>query len=348
MTQSYTPPGKTRVYEVPEYTLADGPVNFEEYSDALDDLLDTKCDVAPSQSVKTADATFALTDATGGKSVVANKATAIVFTIPPQASVAFGSAAELHWFNKNDGVLTIAPGAGVTFIGTALTFAKGTGGKAVRTASDEWVVLPFLGGASAAALSGTTGSPATSSITGYALTKWTGNGSFTVSVAGLATFLVQAGAGGGSSSRSGGAGGQIWVTVWLEPGTYTVVVGAGGAAATGGGCSQVGLIGLTAIGGGALTPGATGFWGSAAGTFTNNVPGQGYPSDGANYGAGGAGGPGVGDTGGPGVVWLDGNTYGVGGSKATGGAGAANTGNGGEGNTNDAGGSGVVILAQAA
>ena len=59
-----------------------------------------------------------------------------------------------------------------------------------------------------AVVSGTTGSPASSSITGYALTTWTGNGSFTVSVAGLVRILVAGGGGGGNSARSGGTGGD--------------------------------------------------------------------------------------------------------------------------------------------
>ena len=178
----------------------------------------------------------------------------------------------------------------------------------------------------------------------YAFTAFLGSGTFEVLRAGVLDVLVQAGAAAGSSSRSGGAGGQIRRRIWLEPGTYTVVVGNG--------ATSPGLHGelsriedLVAIGGGGLSGSPAGYGGSCAGSFTNNVPGQGYPSDGG-WGAGGAGGPGVGDTGGPGVVWLDGNPYGVGGSKATGGPGAANTGNGGEGNSNANGGSGIVILAQ--
>lgn len=201
---------------------------------------------------------------------------------------------------------------------------------------------------SAAVLSGTTGSPATSSITGFALTKWTSNGSFTVSKAGLVTLMIAAGGGGGNSTRAGGAGGYIIVTVWLEPGTYDVVIGAGGpggVAGGQGGSSRVGLAGLTAIGGGSLTSVDPGFGGSAAGGgFTNNVPGQGYPSNGT-WGGAGAGGTNSGDTGGPGVTGIDGGTYCQGGDNP-GSAGAANTGDGG-GASNHAGGSGAVILAQA-
>jgi hypothetical protein len=56
VTQDYTPDGKSRVYKVPDFGLANGPTNFEQYTDQLDDLLDTgfaaklagvKADTAP-------------------------------------------------------------------------------------------------------------------------------------------------------------------------------------------------------------------------------------------------------------------------------------------------------------
>jgi hypothetical protein len=39
MSQSYTPPGSTRTYTIPDYGLADGPANFEAFCDTLDALL---------------------------------------------------------------------------------------------------------------------------------------------------------------------------------------------------------------------------------------------------------------------------------------------------------------------
>ena len=195
-----------------------------------------------------------------------------------------------------------------------------------------------------ATISATTGSPASSSITGYSLLKWTGNGSFTVSVAGLVTVLVAGGGGGGNSSRAGGAGGYVSRTLYLEPGTYTVTVGAGGTLTQFGGDSR--MDNIVAFGGGNNTSTARVNWGGSApgGGYSTNIPGQGNASTGT-WGGGGAGGQNSGNTGGVGLAWIDGVTYCAGGSEP-GAAGAANTGNGGGGG-NYSGGSGVVIVAVA-
>ena len=200
-------------------------------------------------------------------------------------------------------------------------------------------------------ISATTGSPTASFIAGWAQLKFTADGTFTVSTPGLVMLEISGGGGGGSSSRGGGAGGQIRRRVWLEAGTYTVTVGAAGTLTSRGGDSRVGD--LVAFGGGSDgdTAYPLGFGGSSSATASptgKNVAGQGNVGATGPGGGGGAGGAATGTTpsgvGGVGVVWLDGNTYGVGGSEAAGGAGGANTGNGGQGLTNDKGGSGVVTV----
>ena len=83
----------------------------------------------------------------------------------------------------------------------------------------------------AATISGTTGSPTTGTgKDGKALYTWTGAGSFTVSVAGLVRILAVDGGGGAVSVPHAGGGGYVTdLILWLEPGTYTVTIGAGGA-----------------------------------------------------------------------------------------------------------------------
>lgn len=196
-------------------------------------------------------------------------------------------------------------------------------------------------------ISATTGSPTATFIAGWAQLKFTGNGTFTVSTPGLVMVEISGGGGGGASSRAGGAGGQIRRLVWLEVGTYTVVVGAGGGSSSRGGISQVGS--LVALGGGNLNDTAGPVGSSCAGYTAAATTDQGFNGAAASPGGGGgAGGAATGSTptgvGGVGVVWLDGSTYGVGGSEASGGAGAANTGNGGRGDTGLSGGSGVVTV----
>lgn len=204
-------------------------------------------------------------------------------------------------------------------------------------------------------------------VNGWALTKWTGNGTVTPAVGGLARVLVAGGGGGCGSDSGGGAGGYIDTYILLEAGrTYAITVGLGGAAAVS--TSALGSPGaaskfewLHALGGGgggsALAVGSSG--GSAGGssrvggvtTADVSYGRQGYgQSTSGGAGAGGAGGPSTGAAGGPGVLWIDDRLYCVGGTITTTPSPSANTGNGGSGSwaAVNAGDSGVVILAIAA
>lgn len=93
------------------------------------------------------------------------------------------------------------------------------------------------------------------------------NGTFTVTEPGEVELLLVGGGGGGgknngqyTGSGGGGAGGVVTNTVTLQAGTYSVVVGAGGAVATKGGDTMLSLGGetiFTAYGGGAGVDSAT-------------------------------------------------------------------------------------------
>lgn len=109
-----------------------------------------------------------------------------------------------------------------------------------------------------------------------------------VSVGGnyAAYFVAVAGGGGGSGSTgAGGAGGYIENATVLVPGTtYTITIGAGGAAATSG-TNTTGLS-VTAVGGGtAATSGGSGGGANytAASTVGSGTTAQGYAGGVANY-----------------------------------------------------------------
>lgn len=183
-----------------------------------------------------------------------------------------------------------------------------------------WRIRP--GFSSPAGISATTGSPAEVTSGGYKYYTFTGNGSITVDVAGLAgVFLVAGGGGGGCGNGStergggGGAGGFFGLeNFYLPSGTHTVLVGAGGAGAASGGAngtsgnpSSLGsLISISHGGGGTGTtlPGRSGgSGGGASGGSTQRGFSvartiQGY--DGGQYisGGNGAGGGGGGADGG--------------------------------------------------
>ena len=91
--------------------------------------------------------TFVLADT--GKTVTSDNASAVTFTIPPQASVAWANNTTLTVRNLGAGVVTIAGGAGVTVTNTAQTVAQYGEVKLIRTASNAWTVVPASGSASA-------------------------------------------------------------------------------------------------------------------------------------------------------------------------------------------------------
>jgi hypothetical protein len=197
--------------------------------------------------------------------------------------------------------------------------------------------LGIGGGTPKATVSGTTGSPTITSITGYTLYKWgsSGAGSITFDRAGWVRVLVVAGGGGGGGNNTayGGAAGsgavqEAWI--YVTPGTYNLQVGAAGSGSTGtggnGGPSWLDKIycrgGLGSSGNSGNTPSANGLKGGNGSTnesvssditgssVTYGNPGQGSVSNptarAANTGDGGRGAStsGGGAAGGSGVIYI--------------------------------------------
>ncbi|MDP1877981.1 MAG: hypothetical protein Q8M17_10560 [Actinomycetota bacterium] len=305
--------------------------------------------VSPIQAAKTADYSFTLADALAGKRVIANKATAIAFTILPQGTgggqVAWQSENELSGFNRNDGLLTLTPGSGVTFIGSVLTFAKGTGFTAVRTASNEWVVLPFSAGSASAPVvdEGASTNVTFSTLTdpdgdgkNYRLAKWTVDGTLVVTTTGEVDALAVAAGGprGSNNYCSGGGGAAVRGKITLAAATHTVLVGAWIGDSSPGSLSKIGE--LRARGGSPPPTPTTGYGDSV------------YPGH-ANGDGGGAGGPASSGVAGIGVTDdISGSAveYGKGGQSITSTAAVANTGQGANGQAASTHGADGVVYAR--
>lgn len=382
MPDAYTPPGSSTSYDVPaDLDAVDVSVWFEDFADTVDAAIAVKLAAAPAKNTQTADFDFALTDA-AGLLVVANQATALAGTLKQNSAMASSWPADsvIRFINRNDGVLTITAGSGVTIIGTPLTFAKGKGGALVWVAANTWVCVPFSSGSAPATVTGTTGSPTTTTPDGKTAYAFTGSGSFTTGTAGTVEALVIAGGGGGGAEGGGGAGGYIRTVLTLAASTtYTVTVGAGGAGsgthgatgtdticgplvARGGGGGRFGLAGLTGGSGGgsgyAADPTAGGAaigqqgkdGGSHTGVVSSGGGGGGAGAAGASGTAGatpGAGGAGLSDSiTGTSVARAGGGGGASASAAATasdgGGAGSTTTGTAGTANTGGGGGAGWV------
>ncbi len=232
-----------------------------------------------------------------------------------------------------------------------------------------------------------------STSSGYTIHSFTSSGTFSLLRPATVDYLVVAGGGSGGATTSlvdyntgaGGAGGYRYLTSQvLQPGSYSVVVGAGGSVeGVGTPGSDSSFFTTTATGGGAggsgggtyvqPTSGGSGGGGGTPGTLTGAAgnaggysPVEGYAGGNANSGGagstsgggGGAGGAGGTPTAGPGVAnSITGTsvTYATGGTGLSGGGtgsasnAAANTGNGGNAGRSQRyvsglGGSGIVII----
>ena len=139
-------------------------------------------------------------------------------------------------------------------------------------------------------ITATTGSPTTGTYTdsgiNYKYYSFTGSGSITFAKSGLVDCLIIGGGGGGSSFGGGGAGGYLSKTsAYLDSGTLTVTVGAGGSAVNIGTSSSIANT-FFSFGGGfgtstTLTASQGGSGGGAAdsgrgGKIGNGVAGQGF------------------------------------------------------------------------
>lgn len=342
----------------------------------LANKVDTKADYAMPANTQTGTTyTFVLAD--GLKLTTASNASPVTLTIPPQSSVVWPNNTILRVVNYGAGAVTIAGGVGVTVTNTAKTLAQFESAALIRTASNAWTLAPFSGGAkTGAVITSTTGSPTITEgiLNGvkYDVYQFNASGSITIGTRGFLRYLVAAGGGGsnaGSTGGGGGAGGLLQGAEFKGTGTFTVTVGAGGAAGRNQGSNSV-FDAVTSTGGGGGGPsdttGQNGGSGGGAGAATTSISGgtgiagQGNNGGGGNAGfvrGGGGGAGGVGTAGTPGIggagLQSDVTTASVyysaggnGGGTAGGGTGwsaTANTGNGGS--NGSAGYSGVVIIA---
>jgi hypothetical protein len=137
-------------------------------------------------------------------------------------------------------------------------------------------------------VSATTGSPTATTPTGYHVYEFASSGSFTIPADGWVEYLVQAGGGGSTGNYGGGGGNTRYGVAWLTAGTYTVTVGAAGAATpTDGGTSEI--VGVAKCLGGVR--GGTTAWGQGAKGGTGDLFGGGGGS--LTDGSGGTGGAGI-------------------------------------------------------
>ncbi len=212
-----------------------------------------------------------------------------------------------------------------------------------------------------------TGGTVTTAVAGYRIHTFLSNSTFEVATGGTVEYLVVGGGGSGGDDISGGGGGGGFLTgtTSVTVQSYTITIGAGGAATTGTESTGLGNNGnpssfnsITALGGGAgggegQSTGATGASGGGGGYSAGSGGSgtQGYGGGncvgGVAGGGGGAGGAGTngatpnGGKGGPGLLsTIDGNSYYYAGGG--GGSGWTVTDYGGNGGTGGGGGAGGV------
>jgi hypothetical protein len=278
--------------------------------------------------------TLVLADA--GGCVTYSNASATTSTIPPFSSIAYATGTKIVLVNLGAGVVTVTAGAGVTVNGATLTLAQNAGGTCIKTATNTWSFLPFSSGVGAANFS----DAATGTYSGFKYLTFSASGTITVTTAGFADIVVQAGGGGAASGNSnyggggGGAGGALIITnAYLPVGTLTVTVGAGGV----GGAAITGVdftTGQSSRIGDYYSPG-----GGSGCSYQDISRGQISASGGGGSGGtatltGGTGTPGIGNNGGNGAVTAFGATTAGGGGGGGGAAGSnASASTGGDGGT---------------
>lgn len=278
--------------------------------------------------------TYSFVAADFTKLVTLSNASPVAVTLPLEATVPWPTGTQLRLLNQGAGTVTVAGAVGVTINGSPLTLAQYKGANLIKTGTNTWTFIPFASGVGAAVYSDAN----TGTYTGYAYKTFTASGTLTITTAGFADIVVVAGGAGGSTNTAtagggGGAGGALVITgAYLEVGTLTVTVGAGGATSTNtfnskqGNSSRIGS--YYAVGGGAAGgrdngvadgfPGGCGGGGSGSDSQASPLGGSGMSGQGSNGGNGvnnGAGGGG----GGTGAVGANaaGNVGGNGGAGST-------------------------------
>ena len=288
---------------------------------ALNSELAAKTDLAMVKNAQTGVSySYALADQT--KLLTMSNSSANTVLVTKQATVAWAADTQLRVLNLGAGVTTLVADTGVT-INNNTALAQWRGGVLIRMSSDVWTFVPFASGVGAANFS----DAATGTYTGYKyITFSSGSSTLTVTTPGFADIVLLAGgAGGGYYAGGGGGAGGLYggasSTVYLEAGTYTVVVGAGGAGGastddfgrTGSG-SRLGNFVAAGGGSGASVARFPGGGGSGGGSGINTAPGGiAMPTQGSAGGVGsvtnyyGGGGGGVSAVGSPGAGTVAGN-----------------------------------------
>lgn len=328
-------------------------------------------------------ASYVLVAGDAGERVIMNSASATTITVNNSI---FAAGQMVFLANKGAGTCTITAGAGVTInVNGSLALAQYGGGTLLATSASTFIFFP-AGSVSYGSATGGSSSSITVGGINYTLLTFTSDGTLTVNKAGYFDLLLVGGGGSGgggapSGNSAGGGGGggdvvglDVLCRVYLDATTYSVDVGAGGAANFTGGGSGSGarstLAGIVAIGGGTggdtsnrtddaayLRVGSNGgSAGGSAATYDNvQVTAMGYKGNNGGYGdaiisangtgagggggAGGAGGNGTATVGGAGGNGADISGF-IGGATyyvAAGGGGAANGTGGAAGNGGVAG-----------
>jgi hypothetical protein len=270
-----------------------------------------KADLALVQNAQTG-TTYSFVAADFTKLVTLSNASPVAVTVPDEATVPWSAGTTLRLLNQGAGTVTVAGAVGVTINGTPLTLAQYKGAVLTKTGTDTWTFLPFSGGSAPAVISSTTGSPTITTDGTATVYKYTGDGTLVVGTSGTVQVMVQgAGGGGGNAGPGGGGGGggllpyEAATYVTVPAGTYTVKVGAGGAALSAGGHSGFGTLAASGGGKGGSSSGAGGPGGCGGGSSEGGGAGlaalasQGFNGGGgsANNGGGGGGTSALGVTG---------------------------------------------------
>ena len=364
MAESYTPPGSSTAYTVPELTdPADAPQAFRDFADSVQNVADML-------TVSDHLADWTLADFDEGTLLAVDTVAAaadVTLTVPDNATVPLPVGFTVAVANLGGGgfKVKLAKGPGVIIQDQGFLQVEDYRiTTLVKVATNSWLVQ--AGSATYTPPSG----PQPAQISSPAPTgqytdadgtwdyyEFTASGSLTLDRGGFADVLVVGGGGGGGIAPSaggagGGAGAHLYATdAYLPAGSLTVTIGAGGAAYTSvQGEGRLGNNGGASSIGNYYAPG-----GGGAGTKT--VAGSDrllrYSHAGLNGGSGGgAGGFETGSTAAAGLGIALGNDGGTGASQAGGGGGGAGAqgssassgagGNGGAGSANSITGSSVT------
>ncbi|NJO18757.1 MAG: hypothetical protein HC838_00025 [Spirulinaceae cyanobacterium RM2_2_10] len=259
---------------------------------------------------------------------VSNAATCVV-TIPANATTAFPVGTQIDILRLGAGEVQVVGAGGVTVNGPngadRITYQYAMG-SLIKTATNTW---DFFGEVSGF-ITATGGTITTDG--NFKVHTFTSSGTFQIlSGSGTVESLVVGGgggsgssAGGGGGAGGGGAGGLKYTTPGsiYGVGSYTVTVGAGGAAASNGSGSAFDAITVLGGGGGATTSVLAQVGGSGGGGASNvgfqtgaaGTVGQGFAGGtGSQVGANASGGGG-----GSSAVGVNGNTSGVAGNGGAG------------------------------